>query len=102
MPVTIRLANGAGAGFAAQHSQAAENWFLNVPGLKIVVPATPADAYGLLRAAIEDPDPVLFFEHKGLFNTKGELARRPAVVPLGQAPRSSAPGEDVTRRRDAS
>ncbi len=73
LPVTIRLANGAGAGFAAQHSQPVENWFLNVPGLKIVTPATPADAYGLLRAAIRDPDPVLFFEHKGLFNVKGPL-----------------------------
>jgi pyruvate/2-oxoglutarate/acetoin dehydrogenase E1 component len=72
LPVTIRMANGAGAGFAAQHSQTVENWFLNIPGLKIVVPATPADAYGLLRAAIRDPDPVLYFEHKALFNIKGD------------------------------
>ena len=55
VPVTIRLANGAGGGFGAQHSQSVENWFLNVPGLKICVPATPADAYGLLRAAIRCP-----------------------------------------------
>jgi acetoin:2,6-dichlorophenolindophenol oxidoreductase subunit beta len=73
VPVTIRLANGAGAGFGAQHSQSVENWFLNVPGLKICVPATPADAYGLLRAAIRDPDPVLFFEHKALLATTGPL-----------------------------
>jgi acetoin:2,6-dichlorophenolindophenol oxidoreductase subunit beta len=92
LPVTIRMANGAGAGFGAQHSQAAENWFLNVPGLKIVVPATPADAYGLLRAAVEDPDPVLYFEHKGLFNTKGELADAPPRVELGRA--------EVVRRGD--
>lgn len=85
LPVTIRMANGAGAGFGAQHSQAVENWFLNVAGLKIVVPGTPADAYGLLRAAVEDPDPVLYFEHKGLFNLKGELAEAPARVELGRA-----------------
>jgi pyruvate dehydrogenase E1 component beta subunit len=84
-PVTIRMATGAGTGFAAQHSQAVENWFLNIPGLKLVVPGTPADAYGLLRAAVDDPDPVLYFEHKALFNTKGELADTPQVVPLGQA-----------------
>jgi acetoin:2,6-dichlorophenolindophenol oxidoreductase subunit beta len=85
VPVTIRMANGAGAGFAAQHSQAVENWFLNVPGLKIVVPGSPADAYGLLRAAIDDPDPVLYFEHKGMFNLKGELPDDPQPVPLGEA-----------------
>ena len=72
LPATIRLGNGAGAGFAAQHSQSVENWFINVPGLKIAVPATPADAYGLLRTAIADPDPVLVFEHKHLFNHKQE------------------------------
>lgn len=85
VPVTIRMANGAGTGFAAQHSQPAENWFLNVPGLKIAVPATPADAYGLLRAAIEDPDPVLVFEHKGLFNLKGELGDDAGPAALGRA-----------------
>lgn len=85
LPVTIRLAGGVGGGFAAQHSQSPENWLLNVPGLKLAVPATPADAYGLLRAAIADEDPVLIFEHKGLLNQKGELAEEPAVVPLGQA-----------------
>ncbi|HMJ36367.1 MAG TPA: alpha-ketoacid dehydrogenase subunit beta [Baekduia sp.] len=95
VPVTIRMANGAGTGFAAQHSQPAENWFLNVPGLKIAVPATPADAYGLLRAAIADPDPVLVFEHKGLFNVKGELADAPAPVELGRAEVVRA-GEHVT------
>jgi pyruvate/2-oxoglutarate/acetoin dehydrogenase E1 component len=82
LPVTIRLANGGGAGFGAQHSQPVENWFLNVPGLKLAVPASPADAYGLLRSAIRDPNPVLIFEHKGLFNVKGELGE---AVPLGAA-----------------
>ena len=95
LPVTIRMANGGGAGFAAQHSQAAENWFLNVPGLKIVVPGTPADAYGLLRAAVEDPDPVLFFEHKGAVQREGELPDAPAVVELGRAEVVRA-GEDCT------
>jgi pyruvate dehydrogenase E1 component beta subunit len=74
LPVTLRLANGAAGGFAAQHSQSVENWLLNVPGLKLVAPATPADAYGLLRAAVRDPDPVLYFEHKALLNLKGEVA----------------------------
>ncbi len=95
MPATIRLGNGAGTGFAAQHSQAVENWFLNVPGLKIVVPGTPADAYGLLRSAIRDPDPVLFFEHKHLFGTKGEVEDAPALVEIGRA-EVVRPGTDVT------
>jgi pyruvate/2-oxoglutarate/acetoin dehydrogenase E1 component len=90
VPATIRLGNGAGAGFAAQHSQSVENWFLNVPGLKIAVPGTPADAYGLLLSAIRDPDPVLVFEHKHLFNHKGEIDDTPAAVELGVA--------DVVRR----
>ena len=85
VPVTIRLSNGAGAGFASQHSQTVENWFLNVPGLKIAVPGTPADAYDLLRAAVRDEDPVLYFEHKGMFNHKGELAEERAPIELGRA-----------------
>ena len=88
LPVTVRLANGAGTGFAAQHSQPVENWFLNVPGLKLVTPATPADAYALLRAAIRDDDPVLFFEHKGLLNVEGPAGRR--VPASWAAPRSCA------------
>jgi pyruvate dehydrogenase E1 component beta subunit len=93
VPVTIRMANGVSGGFGAQHSQAAENWFLSIPGLKIVTPATPADAYGLLRTAVEDEDPVLYFEHKGLFNVKGELADEPALVPFGVA--------DIVREGDS-
>lgn len=95
LPVTIRMANGAGAGFGSQHSQPVENWFLNVPGLKLAVPGTPADAYGLLRAAVRDPDPVLVFEHKHLFNVKGDLADAPEVVELGRAEVVRA-GSDVT------
>jgi pyruvate dehydrogenase E1 component beta subunit len=85
VPVTVRLANGAGAGFASQHSQTVENWFLNVPGLKIAVPGTPADAYELLRAAVDDEDPVLYFEHKGMLNHKGDLPDQRSPVPLGKA-----------------
>jgi len=95
LPVTIRMTVGAGGGFGAQHSQAVENWFLSIPGLKLVVPATPADAYGLLRAAIRDPDPVLYFEHKGLYNLKGELSGDGAPLALGSADVARA-GEDVT------
>lgn len=95
LPVTIRLVNGAGTGFGAQHSQAVENWFLNVAGLKIAVPATPADAYGLIRAAVADPDPVLVFEHKALLSVKGAMAEPPAVVALGRA-EVVRRGDDVT------
>ncbi len=85
VPVTVRLANGAGGGFSSQHSQTVENWFLNCPGLKIAVPGSPADAYGLLRAAVEDDDPVLFFEHKAMLNLKGELAEEPEPIEFGKA-----------------
>jgi pyruvate dehydrogenase E1 component beta subunit len=85
LPVTIRLSNGAGAGFASQHSQTVENWVLNCPGLKIVVPGSVEDAYALFRAAVEDDDPVLYFEHKGMYNIKGELPDAPAALPIGKA-----------------
>ncbi len=85
LPLVVRGANGGGLGFGAQHSQAVENWCLAVPGLKIVSPATPADMLGLLAAAIRDDDPVLVFEHKALFGTKGEVPDGEHVVPLGTA-----------------
>ena len=85
VPVTVRLANGAGAGFGSQHSQTVENWFMNVPGLKIAVPGSPEDAYGLLRAAVEDDDPVLYFEHKAMLNLKGELSDTAGPFELGRA-----------------
>jgi acetoin:2,6-dichlorophenolindophenol oxidoreductase subunit beta len=94
LPVTIRLTNGA-AGFGAQHSQPAENWFLNVVGLKIALPATPADAYGLLRAAIDDPNPVLVFEHRRLITLKGPVERNGKVEALGRSATVRA-GADVT------
>jgi acetoin:2,6-dichlorophenolindophenol oxidoreductase subunit beta len=95
VPVTIRMANGAGAGFASQHSQTVENWFLNVPGLKIAVPGSPQDAYDLLRAAVQDEDPVLYFEHKAMLNQKGELADRDGPFRLGGAA-VVRDGSDVT------
>jgi pyruvate/2-oxoglutarate/acetoin dehydrogenase E1 component len=96
LPVTIRLINGAGSGFGAQHSQSVENWFLNIPGLKIAVPATPLDAYGLLRTAIRDPDPVLVFEHKALFSLRQEIDERQLQpIPLGCAA-VARQGKEVT------
>jgi acetoin:2,6-dichlorophenolindophenol oxidoreductase subunit beta len=95
LPVTIRFANGGGGAFGAQHSQTGENWFLNVPGLKLVAPSNPADAYGLLRSAIEDPDPVLFFEHKNMYNDKGELGDDPQRVEIGRAA-IVRPGDSAT------
>jgi pyruvate dehydrogenase E1 component beta subunit len=95
VPVTVRMANGGGVGFAAQHSQSVENWFLNVPGLKICVPGTPADAYGLLKSAIRDDNPVLFFEHKQLYPTRGPVPIEEHLVELGRA-QIVRVGSDVT------
>jgi pyruvate dehydrogenase E1 component beta subunit len=85
VPLVVRTANGGGLGFGAQHSQATENWALTVPGLKIAAPSTPADVVGMMAAAIRSDDPVVFFEHKGLFATKGPPAPRDHVVELGRA-----------------
>jgi len=95
VPVVIRTANGGGVRFGAQHSQSVENWAMAVPGLKVVAPSTPADVIGLLAASIRDDDPVVFFEQKSLYASKGEIPDGEHVVPLGQA---SVPrrGKDVT------
>jgi pyruvate/2-oxoglutarate/acetoin dehydrogenase E1 component len=85
LPVTIRMSNGAGAGYAAQHSQPVENWFLNVPGLKIAVPGTVEDLAGLMLSAVLDDNPVLVFEHKNLFALKGDFPDTVEPIPLGQA-----------------
>jgi pyruvate dehydrogenase E1 component beta subunit len=85
MPLVIKSGNGGGARFGAQHSQSVENWAMAVPGLKVVAPAFPADVKGLLAAAIRDNDPVLFFEQKSLYATKGEVPDGEHVVPLGKA-----------------
>ena len=73
IPVVIRALGGGGLRFAAQHSQTAESWMLSVPGLKIVAPSTPAEAYGMLKAAVRDNNPVLILEHKALLSTKGDV-----------------------------
>lgn len=94
-PLVIRSANGGGARFGAQHSQSVENWAMAIPGLKVVAPSSPADVKGLLAAAIRDPDPVLFFEQKSLYGTKGEVPEGEHVVPLGKA-NVLREGTDVT------
>jgi acetoin:2,6-dichlorophenolindophenol oxidoreductase subunit beta len=94
VPLVIRTPHGGGLSAGPQHSQCLEAWLAHVPGLKVVCPATAADAYGLLRAAIDDPDPVVFVENKAIYARKeevGDLAR----VPLGQA-RIARPGRDVS------
>jgi pyruvate dehydrogenase E1 component beta subunit len=85
VPLVIRCANGAGVFFGAQHSQSVENWAMTVPGLKVVVPSTPADAKGLLAASVRDNDPVVFFEHKELYASTGEVPDGEYVLPLGEA-----------------
>jgi acetoin:2,6-dichlorophenolindophenol oxidoreductase subunit beta len=85
LPLVIRTGNGGGSRFGAQHSQSVENWAMAIPGLKVVAPSTPADVKGLLAAAIRDPDPVLFFEHKALYSTKGEVPDGEHVDTLGTA-----------------
>jgi pyruvate/2-oxoglutarate/acetoin dehydrogenase E1 component len=95
VPLVVRTANGGGLGFGAQHSQSVENWALTVPGLKIAAPSNPADVIGLLAAAVRSDDPVVFFEHKGLFASRGATAPDGHVVPLGEAA-IARPGTDVT------
>jgi len=85
VPMVVRLPGGSGTGAAAQHSQSLEAWFAHVPGLKVVQPSTPHDAKGLLLAAIDDPNPVLIFEHKLLYKTRGPVPSEPYRVPLGRA-----------------
>src|SRR5579862_3627581 len=85
-PLVIRSGNGGGLRFGAQHSQSVENWAMAVPGLKVVAPSTPADVVGLLAAAVRDPDPVVFFEQKSLYPTKGEVPDGTEIVDeLGRA-----------------
>jgi acetoin:2,6-dichlorophenolindophenol oxidoreductase subunit beta len=95
VPLVVRTANGGGLGFGAQHSQAVENWALAVPGLKIAAPSTPADVIGLLAASVRSDDPVVFFEHKGLFASKGPAPPDGHLVELGQAAIARS-GTDVT------
>ena len=95
VPLVVRTASGAGRQAAAQHSQSLEAWFTHVPGLKVVMPSTPYDAKGLLLAAIRDPDPVLFYEHKMNYTTKGPVPEEDYVIPLGKGD-VKREGKDVT------
>ncbi|MGP3915928.1 alpha-ketoacid dehydrogenase subunit beta [Nonomuraea sp. 10N515B] len=92
VPMVLRAPTGSGTGAAAQHSQSLEAWFAHVPGLKVVMPATPADAKGLLLAAIDDPNPVVLLEHKLLYRTSGPVPAGADRIPLGHS---------VVRRRGA-
>lgn len=94
-PLVIRSANGGGARFGAQHSQAIENWAMMIPGLKVVAPSNPADIVGLLAASIRDPDPVVFFEQKSLYGTRGPVPDGEHVDTLGTA-RMVREGADAT------
>lgn len=85
VPIVIRAQQGGGRGNGAQHSQSFESWLAQVPGLKVVAPATPKDAKGLLKSAIRDENPVIFIEHKLLYNTKGEVPEGEYSVPIGKA-----------------
>lgn len=85
VPMVLRAAGGSGTGAAEQHSQSVEAWVTNVPGLKVVIPSTPHDAKGLLKAAIRDDDPVVFLEQKLLYRTRGPVPEGDYVVPLGCA-----------------
>jgi acetoin:2,6-dichlorophenolindophenol oxidoreductase subunit beta len=95
VPVVVRCANGGGVRFGAQHSQAVENWAMAVPGLKVVAPSTPADVIGLLASSVRDDNPVVFFEQKSLYASKGEVPDGEHVVPLGEA-NVVRRGKDVT------
>jgi acetoin:2,6-dichlorophenolindophenol oxidoreductase subunit beta len=95
VPLTIRTTIGAGRSSAAQHSQSLHAWFMHVPGLKLVIPSVPSDVKGLITSAIRDDNPVIVFEHKFLYNTKGLCPEGEHIVPLGVAD-IKREGSDVT------
>jgi len=95
VPAVFRGPGGSALQLAAQHSQAFESWYAHIPGLKVVMPATPADAKGLLKSAIRDDNPVIFIEGEMLYNTKGEVPEGEHVVPIGVADLKRE-GNDVT------
>src|SRR5713226_5993457 len=94
-PLVVRTGNGAGSRFGAQHSQSVENWCMMIPGLKVVAPSNPRDVIGLMAAAVRDPDPVIFFEHKSLYAVKGEVPDGELVDRLGTA-KVLREGSDIT------
>jgi pyruvate/2-oxoglutarate/acetoin dehydrogenase E1 component len=95
VPLVIRTQQGGGRGNGAQHSQCLETFFTHIPGLKVVLPATPYDAKGLLKSALREDNPVIFIEHKLLYSTKGEVPEGEYLIPLGKAEVKRA-GNDVT------
>ena len=97
VPFVVRMPSGGGAQRAAQHSQLFETWYAHVPGLKVVMPATPYDVKGMLKSAVRDPDPVLFIEHELLYNVKGEMPDEEDeyTVPLDRG-EVKRPGRDIT------
>jgi pyruvate/2-oxoglutarate/acetoin dehydrogenase E1 component len=96
VPVTVRAVGGATGRFGTQHSATGESWYMGLPGLKVATAGSPASAYGVLRAAIRDDDPVLFFEHKGLYGRKGQVRLgEDGILPVGKAG-ILCPGSDVT------
>lgn len=95
LPLVIKSGNGGSLRFGAQHSQSVENWAMAVPGLKVVAPSTPEDVIGLMAASVRCDDPVLFFEHKGLYSSKGDVPEGPVVDELGTA-RVRRGGADAT------
>jgi len=95
VPLVIRMATGGGRQVAAQHSHSLEGWYAHIPGIKILAPATHEDARGMLWTALEDPDPVLIFEHSGLYNKKGDLPADAGPVDIDRA-RIHRNGRDVT------
>lgn len=95
VPIVIRTQGGGGRGNAAQHSQSLEAWFVHIPGLKVIMPSTPYDAKGLLKAAIRDDNPVVFIEHKLLYPVRGPVPEEEYVLPIGVAD-IKRHGDDVT------
>ena len=95
VPWVLRTQGGAGRSGAAQHSQSLESWFVHIPGLKIVMPSTPYDAKGLLKSSIRDDNPIIFIEHKLIYNNKGEVPEEEYTVPIGKGAIRKK-GKDVT------
>jgi pyruvate/2-oxoglutarate/acetoin dehydrogenase E1 component len=95
VPLVVRTQGGAGRSLGAQHSQSLEAWFVHVPGLQVAIPSTPYDAKGLLKTAIREDNPVIYLEHKMLYNTKGDVPEGEYLVPFGQAS-FKRQGNDVT------
>lgn len=95
VPMVLRAPDGIVRSAAAQHSQSLESWFMHIPGLKVVIPSNPADAKGLLKSAIREDNPVIYFEHKTLFSQKGPVPDGEYLVPIGKA-NIARQGKDVT------